>query len=475
MNLGAILPHMILAAAAVLVLLALAIRRNHATAFALTALGFGVAFASLWLIGEQAPHLMQRLLVVDLFSLFVSGLVMLAGLGVAFLAYHYLAIRNENREEFYAMLLIAVLGAVVLAGANHFVTLFLGVEVLSVALYVMISYLHDNPRSLEAGIKYVVLAGASSAFLLFGLALIYTDSGTMDFTVLASRLELAHLPGLYVLVGLALVVAGVGFKLAVAPFHMWAADVYEGAPAPVTALIATVSKSAVVAVLVRFFVTIEGYRYGTVVLAMMILAVLSMLIGNLLALLQGNVKRILAYSSIAHLGYLLVGFLAGGQRGIEGVLVYLVAYTITTLGAFGVIGLLSGPTGERIELTDYRGLFWERPWVAAAFTAMLLSLAGIPLTAGFVGKFFVLTAGVGAAQWVPVIALVVGSALGIFYYTRIIATMFARGEGVTAAGTGEMPITGGLALTILTLALFAIGMYPTPLLNIVRTMVLYIP
>ena len=474
MNLAVLLPHAVLAGFALLVLLALAIRRSHQVALALAAIGLAGAFLSLWVIGDEIPQVVDRLLVVDLFSLLVSGLVILAGLAVAFLMYHYLAIRSENREEFYAMLLIAVLGAVVLAGANHFVTLFLGIELLSVALYVMIAYLHGHARSIEAGIKYVVLAGASSAFLLFGLALIYTDSGTMDISVLATRLEMSSLPGLYILVGLALVVAGVGFKLAVVPFHMWTADVYEGAPAPVTGLVATVSKSAVVAVLVRFFVSIDGYRYDTVVLALVVLAVLSMLIGNLLALLQRNVKRILAYSSIAHLGYVLVGFLAGGSRGIEAVLVYLVVYTITTLGAFGVIGLLSGPHSERTDLAEYRGLFWDRPWVAVSFTAMLLSLAGIPLTAGFIGKFFVLTAGVGAAQWILVIALVAGSALGIFYYTRIIATMFARDEGVTV-GVSEIPITGGLALTILTLALFAIGLYPTPLLNIVRAMVLYLP
>jgi NADH-quinone oxidoreductase subunit H len=258
---------------------------------------------------------------------------------------------------------------------------------------------------------YLILAAASAAILLFGMALIYTDAGTMDFLRIRDAMAADWDPALAT-VGTILIFTGVGFKLALVPFHLWAPDVYEGAPAPVSAFIATASKTAVFAVLLRYYIAIGQGRTVFAVLAT--IAIASMLAGNLLALRQTNVKRILAYSSIAHLGYVLIALLAGGSTGHAAVMFYLVAYSVTTLGAFAVITVVSTVERDGDHIEDYRGLFWQRPFIASVFTAMLLSLAGIPATAGFIGKFYLINAGAAAGRWSLIVILAVASTIGLF-------------------------------------------------------------
>jgi len=278
-----------------------------------------------------------------------------------------------------------------------------------------------------------------------------------------------------VLAGTALMLTGVGFKLAVAPFHMWTPDVYQGAPAPVTAFVATVSKGAVVGLLVRYLIAFEVIRTGSAFVAISVIAVASMVVGNLLALLQENVKRILAYSSIAHLGYLLVGVLAGGAHAVEAVTFYLVAYFASTLGAFGLIGFLSTSERETDTLEDFRGLYSRRPWVAAGFTTMLLSLTGIPFTAGFLGKFFVIAAGVNSDLWFLVLMLALNSAIGLFYYLRIIIAMYSAqpvpddrgGSPTLMERSASAP--AGATLAALCLAVVGLGIYPKPVIALIQT------
>jgi len=468
----ALLPLLLVAAASIVVLIQTAVRRSQAAAAGLSGLGLLASFVALFYAAGAAPVRISILLTIDSYALLAMGLILGSAFFVIVLSYNYLRIREENREEYYIVLLIATLGAMVLAAANHFVSLLLGLEVLTVSLYVMIGYLRDDLQSLEAGVKYLILAASSSAFLLFGMALIYAETGEMEFSLIAQVLQQAGVNMVYILTGTALLLVGIGFKLAVAPFHMWTPDVYEGAPAPSTAFVATVSKGAVVALLLRFVATAGGSTETGVMLAIGVIAVLSMVAGNFLALLQKNVKRLLAYSSIAHLGYVLVAIVAGGVMAAEAVFYYLVVYFVTTLGAFGLIALISPSDREQTDLDAYRGLYWRRPWLAGAFTVMLLSLAGIPLTAGFVGKFLVLTAGVGSALWTLVVLLVLNSAVSIYYYVRVVATMFARDDGAIAKGSGErLPVGGSVVLTVLTLAVFYLGVYPAPLLGLIREMV----
>ena len=473
MDVLALLPYIILVCAIIIIMLLIGIRRSHfiVSVFSLLALVF--AFFSLFRVAAFAPRIISGILIIDQFTLFYLGMLFAATFTIVLLANGYLENQNIKREEFYLLLFLATFGASVLVASYHFVTFFLGLEILSVSLYTLIGYLRFREQNIEAGIKYLILAAASSAFLLFGMALVYADLGTMEFTGIAKSLLLGYGDHVLSLTGFGLMIVGIGFKLAVVPFHMWTPDVYEGAPAPVTAFVATVSKGGMFALLLRFFAGINGVQYGPVLVIFSIIAVASMFIGNFLALLQDNVKRILAYSSIAHLGYLLVAFLASGTFGVEAATFYLVAYFITTIGAFGVVTVLSTEDREADQMSDYRGLFWQRPWLAMVFTAMLFSLAGIPLTAGFIGKFYIVAAGVRSSLWYLVIILVANSAIGLYYYLRIVVAMYSKPEEVPEKYpkiASAVPAASFVALLAIIILLVWYGVYPAEVVAWIKSM-----
>jgi len=280
-----------------------------------------------------------------------------------------------------------------------------------------------------------------------------------------------------VTIGIVMLLVGVGFKLAVVPFHMWTPDVYEGAPAPVGAYVATVSKGAVFALLLRYLAPVGLHQGSALFLALTAVAIASMLAGNLLALRQDNVKRILAYSSIAHLGYLLVAFLATGERAAIAVGFYLVAYFATTLAAFGVVTVLSTRERDADAIADYRGLGARRPGLAFIFAVALFSLAGMPLTIGFIGKFTIVTAGAGSALWALVIVLVLTSTIGLYYYTRLVVAMYVRRpeEAHLEAGAATGGGAGVAVLAALTVFLLVFGVYPAPLIHLVERFVSSLP
>jgi NADH-quinone oxidoreductase subunit N len=297
------------------------------------------------------------------------------------------------------------------------------------------------------------------------MALIYAAAGTMQFSELRDLSPSGS--GGTLLFGMALTITGIGFKLGVVPFHLWTPDVYQGASAPIAAFVATTSKSAMVALLLRYFYLSGALRIHEVFLVVATIAVLSMCAGNFLALRQTNVKRILAYSSIAHFGYILVAFLAGSTMAIEAVAFYLVAYTVTTLAAFGVVTVLSNSAQDVEDLEDYQGLFWRRPAIAGVFTVALLSLAGIPATMGFLGKFYVLAAGANAAAWPLIVILVVTSVAGLFYYLRIVVALFSD-PLEHAAPLEVLSRCGVLVLAVLAVLVIWLGVYPGPLLDLIR-------
>jgi len=466
-DLFALLPFLLVGGTSVFVMLAIAAWRRHWLSLCLTLTGLAAAFGSLWLVAPLAPRKVTSLLILDRYALFYIGLILVATFAIAILCYGYLQRHSETREELYVLLLVATLGSMVLVASSDFVSFFLGLEILSVALYSLSAYLRMRSRPLEAGIKYLVLAGSSSAFLLFGMALIYAQTGTMELFRLAASLAAAHNSQL-VLAGLTFIITGIGFKLGVVPFHLWAPDVYEGAPAPITAFIATVSKGAMFALLLRYFYTAGAQYFRPIFVLLAIIAIASMVIGNLLALLQNNVKRMLAYSSIAHMGYLLVAFEATSTAASEAVAFYLVAYFIATIGAFGVITVLSDKERDAETLEDYKGLFWRRPMLAGIFTLMLLSLAGIPVTAGFLAKFYIVSTGAAAGIWALILILVITSVIGLFYYLRIVVTMYAREQDETPH-VEPHGIAGSFVLVTLTILLVWLGVYPVPLLNAIKT------
>jgi NADH-quinone oxidoreductase subunit N len=473
----ALSPILTISVSVVLVMLVAAFFRQSRLALLLALVGLALSCAALPFSASVVPRDVTQLLVIDHYALFYMGLTFGATFIVALLCHSQFRDSNNGHGTLYVLLLLAALGGAVLVASQHFASFFLGLELLSISLFALIAYPKHHKQSIEASIKYLVLAGLSSAFLLFGMALIFAALGTMHFAQMSALAATAsYSPDGYLLSGLVLILVGVGFKLAVAPFHMWTPDVYEGAPASVTAFVATVSKGAALALLLRYFVSVGAKWPEWIVLPLSIVAMLSILVGNLLALLQDNIKRILAYSSIAQLGYLLVAFIAISSLKVEAVTYYLAAYVITMLGAFGVVTLLSrDDSRDSHSLSDYRGLFWRSPWLAGAFTAMLLSLAGIPLTMGFIGKFYVIAAGVDASLWPLVITVIIGSVIGLFYYLRIITAMCmsipeeARGSALRIEGS--RPVVGNIAVAALTITVIWLGVYPLPLIEALQATV----
>jgi NADH-quinone oxidoreductase subunit N len=469
-HLISLLPLLLVAGTSVLVLLAIAVRRSHAVVFTITLAGLAAGFCSTFF---TPPNQVTQLLLMDRYAFFFMGLLIAASFFIALLSYGYLAARECNKEEFYVLLLVATLGAMVLAASIHFASLFLGIEILSISLYGLIAYLRDRPLPLEAGIKYLILAGSSSAFLAFGIALVYAGIGALDFATVAQRLSSTQSGSTLELVisGTVLILVGIGFKLALAPFHMWTPDVYEGAPAPVSAFVATVSKGGMLALLLRYFNLSGADRFPRLLLVLSIIAIASMLAGNLLALFSTNIKRILAYSSIAHMGYLIVAVEASSRLGMTAAAFYLVAYFIMILGAFGVVTVLSGGERDADQLDDYRGLFWRRPGLALVFTALLLSLAGIPLTAGFLAKFYLVAAGADAQAWLLILVLVVSSTIGLFYYLRVVEALFHQPVSESSAPE-PLPHRSpavSVVLAVLTVFLIWFGVFPAPLLHLIRS------
>jgi len=398
----ALLPLLIVGLTVVVVMLSIAWRRNHFLNATLSVLGLNAALVSLWFVGQAGAMDVTPLMRVDGYAMLYTGLVLLASLATCTFAYPWLEGYNDNKEEFYLLVLIAALGGILLANANHLAALFLGIELISLPLFGLIGYAFRQKRSLEAAIKYTILSAAASSFLLFGIALLYAQTGNLSFMALGKSLGDGMMHEPLLLAGLGMMIVGLGFKLSLVPFHLWTPDVYQGAPAPVSTFLATASKIAIFGVVMRLFLYAPVGDSEAVRVVLGIIAFVSIIFGNLMALSQTNIKRLLGYSSISHLGYLLVALIAlqSGEMSMETVGVYLAGYLFSSLGAFGVVSLMSSPYRgpDADSLFSYRGLFWHRPILSAVMTVMMLSLAGIPMTLGFIGKFYVLAVGVQAGS-----------------------------------------------------------------------------
>ncbi|HYL68418.1 MAG TPA: NADH-quinone oxidoreductase subunit N, partial [Candidatus Limnocylindria bacterium] len=385
---------------------------------ALVALG-GVRVAA-WNPGPAYSDLMR----VDAFSIFVHVIVIGAAALAILGSMQYLEDEGIQRGEYYALVLFATAGMGILAGANELVTAFVGLEMSSISSYILAGFRKRAIQSNEASLKYFILGSFATAFFLYGIAMTYGATGTTRIDLVQAILQgLAHPPALAIL-GLGLIFVGLGFKVVAAPFQIYAPDVYEGAPTPVTALLASAPKAATFALMLRIFYVSFGSASSIWFWAIWISAVLTMSIGNLAALVQTNVKRTLAYSSIAHAGYILVAFAASTVVGVAAVLFYLATYALMKVGAFLVLAHL-GQTGEkRLEIQDYAGLGQKQPVLAACFSLFLLSLLGLPATGGFLGKFFAFQAALDSRiVWLVVIAAI-NSVVGAYYYLRVIVAMY---------------------------------------------------
>lgn len=420
---------------------------------------------------QGTQSLVGGALSLDGFTVFVSITICVAVVLAALLSDDYLRREGLEGVEHYALLLMAATGGIVLASASDLVVVFLGLETLSLSLYVLAGSHLRRLGSQEAAIKYFVLGGFSSAFLLYGIALVYGATGSTNLAEIAAYLQRTVIldDGL-LLAGFALLLVGLGFKVAAAPFHWWVPDVYQGAPSPVTAFMASAAKAAAFAALLRVFVvTFASYQEDWKP-ALLVITVLTLLVGSILAVVQTNVKRMLAYSSISHAGFVLVGVEAASARGTAGALFYLLAYTVMVIGTFGVVTLV-GRTGDGDHsLGAYRGLSRTRPFLAFGFTVLLLAQAGMPLTSGFVAKLGVIGAAVAVEEYPLAIVAMLAAVIAAFLYLRIIVSMYLVDPlpGAEAREPVRVPFSAGLVLGVAVAFTLLVGFLPGWLLDIAR-------
>ena len=383
-----------------------------------------------------ATGLFGGMLVVDRFALFLDGAFLLAGLMTLLLSRPYFAGHKCAYGEFSSLLLLVISGMMMLVHSANFVMLVIGLETMSLGVYALVASWAGNPKSAEAGMKYFIMGAVASAFLLYGIALLYGATGQTDLYKLAEMAGDQAGNPLYLL-GMFMILGAMGFKVALVPFHAWTPDAYQGAPTPVTGFMAAAVKAAGFGVLLRVFLLVFGgdaYLTGTTGWANIfwVLSALTMTLGNLAALRQSNVKRLLAYSSVSHAGYILIGVLAAGvlpegKAGVGPVLYYLLAYSITTMGAFGMVAWLGSTNGEKTDVEDWNGVGARHPAAALAMTVFLLSLAGMPPTAGFFGKFYIFKTALGTPYLLPlVIIAALNSVVSVFYYLNPVVAMYFR-------------------------------------------------
>ncbi len=419
--------------------------------------------------------------ILDAFSVFFKVVFLIAAILTILVSTRYLALERVPSAEYHALVLFSVVAMMFMASAGDFVTLFVSLETMALCFYVLVGYLRSNRKSNEAALKYFLLGSFSSGIFLYGVSLVYATTGTTNLGLIgASRSVTALGSGMapIFLMGVILVTVGLGFKIAAVPFHMWVPDAYEGAPTPVTAFLSTGSKAAAFVVLARVFTTSFSRVGHEWALLLAILAVASMTLGNVAAILQDNVKRMLAYSSIAHAGYVLMGLVVAGlggsvetrEWGLQAVILYLLIYTFVNIGAFALVIMLRQENVVGDRMTDFAGLSRRAPLAAFAMLVFMLSLAGIPATAGFVGKWYLFGAAVKADYtWLAVVA-VINSAISLYYYARIVVMMYMRepeDDRRLAGSLGQrVALTACIAFTLF------FGIFPQPILRFARTSVL---
>lgn len=464
------LPAIIISIAILVLLLAIALKRSHRLAFIITGVGLiGACFSQCLLLNEpnSSDELFGFSAVNGLLSLLLLNILIFLWLQM----YAWLEKQTGHKEEFYLFLLLASLGALGMIVSEHFASFFLTLELMSLSFVGLIAYSQDKPVSQEAGIKYLVLSAVASAFTLMGIAIIYLQTGSLAFESVTNEISSSPSMSFLSTTGIIFILTGLFFKLSMVPCHLWVADIFQGAPLASTALLSTVSKLASFVVLWKMC-NLGGWQHNHIILEIVgLVAVASMLIGNLLALLQNNILRILAFSSISHFGYLLILLLLFNQDAdllenaefpLEALIFYLSAYLITLTGTFSVLMLLEGET----RLEQLTGLFWTRPLHAACLSVLMLSLAGIPLTIGFMGKFYLVTATISYQILWPLPFLVIASVIGLFFYLRIIMVMLSsigQAKSDSSSTTGERA-----SLWFIIAVVMGLGTFPALFAEIIR-------
>jgi len=434
---------------------------------ALTLAGFAAALAAAVYVNGNPGPAFSGLLIVDGFATLFRVLVIGAGALTVFISNSFLNREGANSGEYYALVLFSVVGQCVMVTANDLIMVFIGLEISSISSYVLAGYLRDDKRANEAALKYFLLGSFATAFLLYGVALIYGATGSTNLINIRAAISSVSAGPSTMLVGIAaaLILVGFGFKISAAPFQMWAPDVYQGAPTPVTAFLSTGPKAAAFAVFVRVFMTSFQHIGPGWEQMVWISALLSMTIGNFAALVQTDVKRMLAYSSIAHAGYVLVAVRARSEEGSAAVMFYLVAYVLMNIGALAVVAHVSGKGEKYLKIQDLAGLGVQQPMLAAALSIFMLSLIGVPLTGGFFGKFYIVKAALESKLiWLAVLALL-NSAVGAYYYLRILVVMYMQEPGEAVADLPPLSFGVKAALLGPLAGVLLLGIFPSALLE----------
>ena len=456
------MPALIVAITALIVLLAELVTPAHRKRW----LGFvsliGLLIAAGATIGlwDMNVSTFGKMVVADNFGLFLTLVILLGAALSILLAMDFIRAHHIDQGEYYVLVLFAVVGMILMATATDLIVIFLALELLSLPLYILAAFKREDSHSLEAGLKYFLLGAFSSAFFLYGIAFIFGGTGTTNLMKISDALTKNPRNDL-VLLGAGLLLVGFAFKVALVPFHWWTPDVYDGAPTAVTAFMSVAVKAAAFGAFFRAFLVALPVFAPDWRIVLAVIAVLTMTLGNVAALLQSNIKRMLAYSSIAHAGYILIALVAMGANGASSALFYLLAYTLTNLGAFGAVIALSDGENERLNVKDFGGAAGKHPLIAAAFAIFLLSLAGFPPLAGFTGKFFIFSAAVETGwAWLAVVG-VLNSLVSAYFYLRPIVQMYMSEP---ASGWGRVRVAPlvGLALVIALIGVIALGLYPTP-------------
>jgi NADH-quinone oxidoreductase subunit N len=433
--------------------------------------GFGLYKQAAWLAANQStlPGFHESIM-IDGFSIFFNWIFLVAALIVALMSYKYLENAGEHHGEYYALILFAQCGMYFMATGTDLVTLFIGLELMALTFYVLVGFLRGDKRSNEAAIKYLLLGAFSSGFLAYGFSVMYGIAGSTKLVDIAHAMASKTLWDPMVFLALVTTSVGLLFKIAAAPFHMWAPDAYEGAPTTVTAYLSVASKAASIALLLRIFALPMAPLASVKEIwqpMLAVVAVVTMTVGNLAAINQTNIKRLLAYSSISHAGYMLLGLVAGNERGINGILVYVMVYTFMNLGAFLVIVALRRQKIIGEDLDDISGLMHKSPGYAILMLIFLLSLAGIPPTAGFLGKYYIFLALIEAHQYTLAVIATLYVAVAIYYYFKIVRSMFVGEETEKAPLASSFGLR--LALGVSGAMTLAIGIYPEPFLRFAQT------
>jgi NADH-quinone oxidoreductase subunit N len=456
-----ILPEIVLTLGALVVLLVdLVFKDRDDLALPVTLVSLLATAAVLFSFVGVDTTVSRGLLAIDGFAIIFKFVFLLTAVVTVLMSSAYLKVEGVRTGEYYFLILSATLGMMFMASGVDLITLFIGLETMAVSFYILAGFLKPNQRSNEASVKYYLLGAFSTGILLYGMSLLYAVSGSTHLSEIAAAVGAQETDGLIIL-AVILVGAGMGFKIAAVPFHMWAPDVYEGSPTPVTAFLSVGSKAAAFAMLLRIFV--EGLP--TIVADWQVffwcLAVLTMTVGNIAAITQSNIKRMLAYSSIAHSGYVLIGIVVGTSRGWTAVIVYLVVYAFMQLGAFAIVTMLRRRDVVGDELKDLSGLYARSPIAAVAMLVFMLSLGGIPPTAGFMGKVWIFGAAIDQEfYWLAVIG-VVNSAISLFYYIRVVVFMWIKDEQMGSEIRIGPAMATALGITLVGSILF--GIYPQPI------------